>query len=554
MREGELAMSLHPQELPEIPEEIARAAKIAFPKGNRFMWLRDELDAVYNDEQFTSLYPNSGQLAEQPWRLALMSMIQYMENYTDRQASEAMKARIDVKYALSLELNDPGFDFSVLSEFRSRLIKGGLEEVILTTLLNICREKGWLKERGKQRTDSTHIEAAIRLTNRMVCAKETLRAALNSLAVVVPDWLRAHVPQNWHDRYEKRVEDFHFPKEASKFVPLIEQIGRDGSDLLKWVREADAPMWLREIPAVETLRLVWIQQFYVEEGKVRHRSNDNTPPASQLIVSPYDREARMSVKRDTEWTGYKVHLTETCDADLPHLIINVETTSSTTQDMEMTDVIHQDLESKQLLPSEHFTDAGYVDGEHLVTSEKRYGIELIGPVAQSGSWQAKDPQAYDSSKFSIDWENEVVTCPEGKESKKWTVKQNEDGTEEIRARFGQIDCKMCPARQLCTHTAVNPRQIVLRPREQHEAIQARRSEQTTKEFQERYAKRSGIEGTISQGTRAFDLRTSRYTGMDKTHLKHVFTATAMNVTRLFSWVMGDTPVSPRVSSFASLAA
>jgi len=547
-------MSLQPQKLPEIPEETARVAKILFPKGNKYIWLRDELDVIFKDEQFTSLYPKSGQLAEQPWRLAVMSIIQYMENYTDRQATEALRARIDLKYALSLEITDLGFDFSVLSEFRSRLIEGGLEEVMLTTLLNICREKGWLKERGKQRTDSTHIEAAIRLTNRMVCVGETLRAALNSLAVVVPDWLRAHVPQEWYDRYEKRMEDFHFPKEATKFVPMIEQIGFDGSNLLKRVREADTPIWLREIPAVETLRLVWVQQFYVEEGKVRHRSSDNTPPASQLIVSPYDREARMSVKRDTEWTGYKVHLTETCDADLPHLVVNVKTTPATTQDMEMTDVIHQELESKQLLPSEQFMDTGYVDGEHIVTSEKRYGVELIGPVAQNPSWQAKDPQAYDNSKFSIDWDNKVVTCPEGKTSKKWTVRQNSEGQEEIRARFGEKDCKTCPARALCTRAAVNPRQVVLRPREQHEAIQVRRSEQTTKEFQERYAKRSGIEGTISQGTRAFDLRASRYTGMDKTHVKHVFTATAMNVTRLFRWHMGDTPAIQRISSFAALAA
>ena len=547
-------MSLKPQKLPEIPEETVRIAKILFPKGNKYMWLRDELDVIYKDEQFTELYPENGQYAEQPWRLAMMCVIQYMENYTDRQAAEALKTRIDLKYALSLELTDPGFDFSVLSEFRKRLIEKGIEEVILTALLNICREKGLLKERGKQRTDSTHVEAAIRQTNRIVCAIETLRAALNSLAVVVPDWLANHVPHDWYTRYEKRIEDFHIPKEATKFVPMIEQIGRDGSELLKWVREADAPVWLREIPALETLRLVWIQQFYVEEGKVRHRPNDNTPPASKLIVSPYDREARMSVKRDTEWTGYKVHLTETCDDDLPHLVINVETTEATKQDMEMTDVIHQELEHKQLLPKTHFTDTGYVNGEHLVTSEERYGVELMGPVAQSGNWQAKDPQAYDSRKFSIDWENEVVTCPEGKTSKKWTVKQNEDGQTEIRARFGQTDCKACPARALCTRAAVNPRQIVLRPREQHEAIQTRRSEQTTKEFQERYAKRSGIEGTISQGTRAFDLRTSRYRGKDKTHLKHIFTAAAMNVTRLFSWHMGDTPAIARISSFASLAA
>jgi transposase len=547
-------MSLQPQKLPEVPLETARIAKILFPKGNKYMWLRDELDVIYKDEQFTSLYPKSGQLAEQPWRLAVMSVIQYMENYTDRQAAEALKTRIDLKYALSLELTDPGFDFSVLSEFRSRLIQGGLEDVILTAILDICREKGLLKERGKQRTDSTHVEAAIRRVNRFVCSIEALRAALNSLAVVVPDWLAAHVPQDWYDRYGKRTEDFHLPKEASKFVPMIEQVGRDGSSLLKWVREADAPSWLIEIPAVEILRQVWIQQFYVEEGKIHHRSNDDIPPARLLIVSPYDKEARMSIKRDTEWTGYKVHLTETCDDDLPHLIVHVETTAATTQDMEMTGVIHEALESKQLLPSEQYMDTGYVDGEHLVTSEQRYGVELIGPVAQGGNWQSREADAYDNSKFSIDWDNEVVTCPEGKTSKKWTVKQNSDGQEEIRARFGQTDCKMCAARSLCTRAAVNPRQVVLRPREQHEAIQARRSEQTTKEFQKRYAKRSGIEGTISQGVRAFDLRGSRFLGVEKTHLQHVITAAAMNVVRLFQWQMEDTPFQPRVSRFAALAA
>src|SRR2546421_10992381 len=120
--------SLQPQKLPEIPEETARIAKILFPKNNVYMWLRDELGAIYNDEQFAALYPNSGQLAEQPWRLAIASVIQYMENYTDRQVAEAVKTRIDLKYALSLELTDPGFDFSVLSEFRNRLIKGSLEE------------------------------------------------------------------------------------------------------------------------------------------------------------------------------------------------------------------------------------------------------------------------------------------------------------------------------------------------------------------------------------------------------------------------------------------
>ncbi len=547
-------MSLHAQKLPEIPEETARIARILFPKGNKYLWLRDELDAIYQDEQFLNCYPKTGQLAEQPWRLALMSVIQYMENYTDRQAAEALKTRIDLKYALSLELTDPGFDFSVLSEFRSRLQAHEAEEVLLTAVLDLCKKKGWLKERGKQRTDSTHVEAAIRLTNRFVCAAETLRAALNSLAVVVPDWLGQRVPEEWYQRYGKRMEDYRFPKEATQFAQLMEQLGQDGYDLLKWVREADSPLWLKEIPAVEILRQVWLQQFFVEEGKGKHRSNDHLPPASKTIASPYDSEARLGVKRETEWTGYKAHFTETCDEDLPHVIIHVETTKATVQDIELTERIHQALEKKQLLPAEHFLDAGYVDAEHLVTSKKRFGVEVIGPVGERGSRKGRGQDFYTKEQFLIDWEKEEVTCPEGKTSKKWTEKQQENGKIEIRARFGQTECRLCAARSRCTSAAVNPRQVVLHPREQHEALVAAREQQTTKAFQERYATRSGIEGTISQGVRANDLRTSRYLGQGKTHLKHLLTATAMNVTRLYHWWRGDTPALTRISRFAALAA
>jgi len=142
-------MSLSPQPLPACPEETARVARRPHPKGNRSMWLRDELGAIYEDGQFLTLYPTVGQLAEQSWRIALMNVIQYMEDYTDRQAAEAMKERIDLKYALSLELTDPGFHFSVLSEFRSRLIEGELEEVLLTTLLELCRKRGWLPRAGQ---------------------------------------------------------------------------------------------------------------------------------------------------------------------------------------------------------------------------------------------------------------------------------------------------------------------------------------------------------------------------------------------------------------------
>ena len=187
-------------------------------------------------------------------------------------------------------------------------------------------------------------------------------------------------------------------------------------------------------------------------------------------------------------------------------------------------------------------------------SQDRYRIELLGPVGSDPSWQARDDQGFDISAFLIDWDHRTVTCPQGKTSRKWTLRQDGNISQVVRAQFGKQDCFACPCRAQCTTAPTNPRQVTFRPRAQHEAIQAARHRQTTQEFQERYAKRAGVEGTISQGVRAFDLRRSRYRGTPKTHLQHVITATAMNMTRLLAWITGVPRDGTRISRFAALAA
>jgi transposase len=546
-------MSLRPQAIPPVPAETVRVARLILPQGNRYLLLRDELGAIYQDEQFQPGYPTLGQPAEAPWRLALVSVLQYMENYTDRQAAEAVRVRIDWKYALSLDLTDPGFDFSVLSEFRARLIAAQQEEALLQRVLDLCQHRGWLKARGKQRTDSTHVLAAIRTINRLECVGETLRAALNSLAVVVPDWLREWVPSAWYERYASRVEEYQLPKEATKRQAMAEQIGADGWQLLAAIYAADTPGWLREVPAVEILRRVWIQQYTLTEGTIRWRLDDNIPPASRLISSPYDPEAHMSIKRSTVWTGYKVHVTETCDEDRPHLLVHVETTPATTQDLEMTPRIHHALADKQLLPGTHVVDTGYVDGDHLLTSQNEHQIELLGPIAVAANWQRRAGHGFDAAHFRIAWQNQQAICPQGKRSRKWKSGSDRRGHEIIHVEFGRQDCLACPARADCTQAANNPRQLTLRPQAVYEATQFARHRQTTPEFKERYAIRAGVEGTLSQGIRAFDLREARYIGGAKTHLQHVITATAINVVRLLDWIVQHPRTITRTSRFAALA-
>jgi transposase len=187
-------MCLHPRSVDPVPKETARDAKAAFPKGTTYMTMRDELGAIFEDTDFAHLFPSRGKPAMAPWRLALITIMQFAEGLSDRQAADAVRGRIDWKYALGLELTDPGFDHTVLSEFRTRLVAGQAAQLLLETLLTRVCERGLLKARGRQRTDSTHVLAAIRVLNRLELVGETVRHALNSLAVVAPDWLRAWVP------------------------------------------------------------------------------------------------------------------------------------------------------------------------------------------------------------------------------------------------------------------------------------------------------------------------------------------------------------------------
>jgi len=378
-----------------VPEETARVARAAFPKGNVALWMHDHLGAFVRDIDLDRAYCLHGRPVEAPWRMVLVTVLQYIEGLSDRQAADAVRARIDWKYALGLELTDTGFDYSILSEFRARLIGDevgmGWEGLLLTRLLDWARQQGWLKARGRQRTDSTHVRAAIRTLNRLEAVGETVRTALNSLAVAAPDWLRAHVPADWHDRYDRRMEEYRLPTAKTERTALAAAIGTDGLALRAAVYAPTAPAWLRELPAVRTLRAVWVQQYYAPDatGAVRWREEADWPPSAVLIQSPHDPDARYSTKRDTHWVGYKAHLTETCDADTPSLITDVQTTLATTADVTMLPQVQEDLAWRDRLPAEHIVDAGYVDAERLVTSRDRYDVDVVGPAPGDQSWQAR---------------------------------------------------------------------------------------------------------------------------------------------------------------------
>jgi transposase len=536
-------MSMQPKPWPEVPADTARVARAAFRKGSLAIRARDELGCWYQDADFAAAYGVRGAPGMSPAQLAMVTVLQFTENLTGRQAADAVRGRLDWKYCLGLALDDEGFDFSVLSEFRSRLAAAGLERSLFELLLERLKELGLAGPGGTQRTDSTQVLGRIRDLNRLELAGETIRAALEALAATAPDWLAGLTGASWQEAYGQRIDSMRLPVSEAERSGLAAQYGRDGLLLLEAVRGPGAPEWLRELPAVEALRQVWVQQYYrAGRGAVTMRdAQQGLPPGRSAIISPYDTDARYSEKRGRSWLGYKIHLTGTCavpapdgSRDAPNLITSVITTPASTADVAMTTPVHDMLTAAGLAPAEHTADAGYASADELVTAQAR-GITLTGPLRTTATRQRRTG-GYTADVFTIDWDHQQVTCPQGITSTTW-CEHTRKGAAQILVRFPPAACTPCPARAQCTTSAAG-RQLGLRPRPIHEAVTAARAAQDTPAWKRRYAIRAGVEGTMWQATHVTGIRRARYTGLAKTTLEHNAAAAAVNLIRLDAWHTG----------------
>jgi transposase len=306
---------------------------------------------------------------------------------------------------------------------------------------------------------------------------------------------------------------------------------------------------------IETLRRVW-QQHYIrsEKGEVRLRVGKETLRAAASIESPYDPQAKYSRKDVTKWTGYKVHFSETCDDDLLHLITNVHTTPATMQDVASTADIQAALYEKGLPPSRHLVDAGYVDGDLLVQSADKYGIELFGPTRVNSSWQSRGG-GIDAAQFEVDWDNRQAICPAGKRSVDWLecYLKERNPRRVVKVKFRRKDCFNCANRASCVRSAHGaPRQLLLQAKEFHEAIKKTRALFASNVGRGEYKERAGIEGTLSQVIRRGTVRHSRYKGLQKTHLQQVATAAGINILRTINHLNRVPVAKTRVSRFARL--
>jgi transposase len=498
------------------------------------MRVRDALGVLFRDEDFLSdefegMYSPLGQPGLSPALLLLVTILQFMHNLSDREAAQAVADRISWKYMLGLALDDGGFDASVLSEFRARLAVGGRADRLLSVMLERLKAAGLVRAGGRQRTDATHVLAAVRRLNRIEQVGESLRAALEEIARIHPTWLVPLLQPGWDERYGRKVESSRLLKRKNaSAVKLAEQIGADGRALLDAIQADPVTGWMNDLPQVQVLRTMWAHHYdQTGSGRLRWKETAELPPAAERIQSPYDPDARYSTKRDMEWVGSKAHLSESCDEDLPSLITDVHTTAATDPDVTATTPIQEKLVKRGLAPSEHLLDAGYPSAD-AITRALEVGITMISPLTvTTGRNATKD--TFPPSAFTLDWDAGTATCPAGATSRP----ARPEGRGLVVFPFSARDCRPCPLRPQCTLAdPSHPRKITVHPRPVWETQIRAQQAQTTTEWRTTYNQRAGVEGTISQAVRGPDLRHARYRGMPKIHLQNVLTGIALNVLRL----------------------
>jgi transposase len=417
-------MSMQPVAWPE-PDPLVAAAITAMYGSRKTerplaVAIRDRLGRWLADEDFAAAFGVRGRPGWSPSRLAVVTVLQRAEKLTDRLAAEAVRTRIDGKYLLGLAVDDPGFDHTVLVEFRDKVARAGLEQVALDALLARLAVDGLVKAGGKQRTDSTHVVAAVAALNRLELAGESVRAAVEALAVAHPDWLAQRIRvSDWTARYGTPMTAWRPPASQARQDDLAIGYARDGYALLEAVHDQMAPVWLRELPAVDVLRRVLLQNYTrtitsggreVIKRRQKEPEGEGLPPGHTRIASPYDTDARWGVKRDTFWLGYKLHVTETCDDQpqcgcpgqggtgrgghhksctapaFPNLITHVATTEATVTDNQMTGVIDDALAGKALAPARHYLDSGYLSAALVVAEAARATAACPKPASTTSTW------------------------------------------------------------------------------------------------------------------------------------------------------------------------
>jgi transposase len=503
-----------------MPTDTAAVGEQVLAADDPYRAIGDHLAELLTDAMFADLSLPTGRAAISPSLLAMVTLFQFLEDVPDREAARLVVVRLDWKYALQLPLAYGGFDFSVLCYFRRRLLAHDQERLVFEALLGRVRALGFLKKRGKQRTDSLAVLGAVRELSELETVTETLRLALVALERADPHGAKHALAGDWQERYVRSRPDYRLS--AAERQAAFLATGEDAARLLEGL--VGAPPELADLAAVATLRTVVAQRYERVAGQLRRR--ERVVDCTERIVTPHDPGVRAGQKRGRTWHGDKVHVTETAEpadpAD-PHFLTDVSTAGASTGDAETLPAIRERLTERDLRPAEQVVDRSSVSGQQLAQSAAA-GIALVGPPLDDTS-----PAEFKLADFQIDRAARRAICPGGQTAVQWSPRTDRDGTNAVNIQFAAADCAACPLRSRCT-TSQSGRSLHLT--EHYERLQARRAEAQTAAFQQRLHARAGIEATLSELVRCHGLRRHRYRGEPKRHLEHLLKGAACNLKRL----------------------
>lgn len=491
------------------------------------LWaVREKLERVYCKAD--------GRPAIDPVVLAGVTLLQFMEKAPDRQAAEQVALNLGWKCALGLPLEYGGFHPTTLVVFRSRLVAGRLERVAFDAVLQVLREEGLIKQRSKQRLDSTHIVGCVARMSSLELVRETMRLALEAIQCAgrqgsVPEW------KLLYERYCESSLDWRKQGKA-RLGKKLQQAGADAHCILTWWAQQDSPLPEQAQEQLELLKRVFDEQFEWEQEHLQPRRQK----PSGTVQNPHDPDAQWAskdAKGNSAWVGYKAQLTETVTEEgMPkekgepteQFLTELSTTEAIASDMDgMERALGAQQQQGHSPPSELLVDAGYVTDDTLYEAQEA-GTELVGPARPSPQHQGVFP----SERFDVDNANRRAVCPAGKPSSQCShIRDRHKGAEYYRYEWGR-QCDECPLQGQCT-TANSGRRILM-VGIHHDLLQARRREMDTDAFTQRMKQRNGIEGTISELKRGYALGRARYRGLGKTTLANYFIGAACNVSRWLS--------------------
>lgn len=571
---------LKPQKLEPIPEETLKIGQEILEPENIMRKIGEQYYEIVKDEDFISMYPRIGQPALSPARLALVSILQAQEHLSDRMAVRMVATRIDWKYALHLPLSYKGFDASVLSEFRERLISNKAERLVFDKVLEKMKTEGMLKGRAVQRTDSLMILSAVKKLNRLELVMETMRLALEEIAIQDMGWFEKNIPKGWIETYAERAQSERIIKERgvkaeSETQKLLIETGHNGFRLVQIIEQSNIA--LKQLPKVILLEKVWSQQYQirpdsslitepteppnnnsrknqveVEEKTIELSTSESREKAKikEMIESPHDEEVRYTQKRGKEYRGYKLQLTEIASEEEVAIITDIEIVKASEYDGESLPNIHQRLKDREILPETHLVDTGYVSADAIVESQERE-VELLGPIAANTTLTARENQGYSVENFSIDFENKKAICPNGQMQRCFSETVNGNGRKVFQILWSKEVCQNCPFKDKCIQGKKLGRTIKIS--RNYKVIQQRRIEQKSDDFHNRYRRRAGVEATFSHLVCCLFARQTPYQGKNKTQLHFLILAAGLNIKRAVNWDNGLRPERKRSSRLQNLS-